>query len=44
MSIVRHITAWAGRTKYQATWFLLNSVQSYNQQKQQNPLSMPQAR
>ena len=21
-----HVTAWAGRMKYQAAWFLLNSV------------------
>jgi len=27
MATVRHITAWAGRTKFQAAWFLLNSVQ-----------------
>jgi hypothetical protein len=26
MSTVRHVTAWAGRTKYQAAWFLLNRV------------------
>jgi len=24
MATVRHVTAWAGCTKYQATWFLLN--------------------
>jgi len=23
---VRHVTAWAGRTKYQGAWFLLNRV------------------
>jgi hypothetical protein len=26
MATVHHVTAWAGRTKYQATWFLLNGV------------------
>jgi len=26
MTTVRHVTAWAGRTKYQAAWFLLNRV------------------
>jgi hypothetical protein len=26
MATVRHVTAWAGRTKYQAAWFLLNRV------------------
>jgi hypothetical protein len=26
MVTVRHVTAWAGRTKYQAAWFLLNRV------------------
>jgi hypothetical protein len=26
IATVRHVTAWAGRTKYQATWFLLNRV------------------
>jgi len=26
MATVPHITAWAGRMKYQATWFLLNRV------------------
>ena len=26
MAIVRHVTAWAGRTKHQAAWFLLKSV------------------
>ena len=26
METVRHFTAWAGRTKYQAAWFLLNRV------------------
>jgi len=26
IATVRHITAWAGCTKYQATWFLLNTV------------------
>jgi len=26
MATVRHVTAWAGRTKYQAAWFLLNGV------------------
>jgi hypothetical protein len=26
METVRHVTAWAGRTKYQAAWFLLNRV------------------
>jgi len=29
MATVRHVTAWAGRTKYQATWFLLNGVYKY---------------
>jgi len=27
MATVPHVTAWAGRTKYQAAWFLFNSVQ-----------------
>jgi len=26
MATVRHVTARAGRTKYQAAWFLLNRV------------------
>jgi len=26
MATVRHVTAWAGRTKYQTAWFLLNRV------------------
>ena len=26
MATVCHVTAWAGRTKYQAVWFLLNRV------------------
>jgi hypothetical protein len=26
MATVRHVTAWAGRTKFQAAWFLLNRV------------------
>jgi hypothetical protein len=26
MATVPHVTAWAGRTKYQAAWFLLNKV------------------
>jgi len=26
MATVRHVTVWAGRTKYQAAWFLLNRV------------------
>jgi len=26
MATVRHMTAWAGRTKYQAAWFSLNRV------------------
>jgi len=26
MAVVRHVTAWAGCTKYQAAWFLLNRV------------------
>jgi len=26
MATVRHVTAWAGCTKYQAAWFLLNRV------------------
>jgi len=26
MVIVRHVTAWVGRTKYQVAWFLLNRV------------------
>ena len=26
MATVGHVTAWAGRTKYQAVWFLLNRV------------------
>jgi len=26
MATVRHVTAWAGRMKYQAAWFLLNRV------------------
>jgi len=26
MATVRHVTAWVGRTKYQAAWFLLNRV------------------
>jgi hypothetical protein len=26
MATVRHVTAWAGRTKYQGAWFLLNRV------------------
>jgi len=26
MATVPHVTAWAGRTKYQAAWFLLNRV------------------
>jgi len=26
MATLRHVTAWAGRTKYQAAWFLLNRV------------------
>jgi len=30
MATVRHVTAWAGRTKYQAAWFLLNRVYKDN--------------
>jgi len=26
MATIRLVTAWAGRTKYQAAWFLLNRV------------------
>jgi len=26
MATVHHVTAWAGCTKYQAAWFLLNRV------------------
>jgi hypothetical protein len=26
IATVRHVTAWEGRTKYQAAWFLLNRV------------------
>jgi len=26
MATVRHVIAWAGRTKYEAAWFLLNRV------------------
>jgi len=26
MAHVRHVTTWAGSTKYQAAWFLLNRV------------------
>jgi len=26
MATARHVTAWEGRTKYQAAWFLLNRV------------------
>jgi hypothetical protein len=29
MATVRYVTAWAGRTKYQAAWFLLNRVYHY---------------
>jgi len=28
VATVPHVTAWAGRTKYQAAWFLLNRVWS----------------
>ena len=28
MATVPHVTSWAGRTKYQAAWFLLNRVYS----------------
>jgi len=34
MATVRHVTAWVGRTKYQAAWFLLNRV--YNTAKGQS--------
>jgi hypothetical protein len=30
MVTVRHVTAWAGRTKYQANVFLFDSVQLQN--------------
>jgi len=30
MATVRHVTAWAGRTKHQAAWFLLNRVYHAN--------------
>jgi len=29
MATVSHVTAWAGRTKYQAAWFLLNRVYQF---------------
>ena len=29
MATVRHVTAWAGRTKYQADGFLLGGVYNY---------------
>jgi len=29
MATVGHVTAWAGRTKYQAAWFLLNRVYDF---------------
>jgi len=29
MATVRHVTAWAGRTNYQAAWFLLSRVRFF---------------
>jgi len=29
MAIIYHVTPWAGRTKYQAAWFLLNWMYMY---------------
>ena len=26
MATVRHVTAWAGRTKYQAAWFFVERI------------------
>jgi len=33
MATVRHVNGWAGRTKYQAAWFLLNRVYKIQQNK-----------
>jgi transaldolase len=31
MATVRHVTVWAGRTKYQVAWFLLNRLYKIQQ-------------
>jgi len=36
MATVRHVAAWAGRTKYQAAWFLLNRVYCHSDHSQDN--------
>jgi len=33
MATVHHVTAWAGRKRYQAAWFLLNRVYKIHVQK-----------